>query len=128
MKIRPHTRLLEEPVDLALMDPIVLRTVEQSKPVQYASRVRARIQEVEGEDMGLGPETKHPLSITQWWKANNGDLRVCTLYLEDVIPYTVNIRRSGLNKAIGQALHVPYLVSFSFSIFLVVVPEHRGPG
>jgi len=78
--------------------------------------------------MGLGPETKHPLSITQRWKANDGDLRVCALYLEDVISYTVYIRGPGLDKAIGQSLHVPYLVSFSFSIFLIMVSKHRGPG
>jgi hypothetical protein len=55
-----RTRFLEEPVDLALTDPIVLRTVEQPKPVQHASRVRARIQKVEGKEMGLGPETQSP--------------------------------------------------------------------
>jgi hypothetical protein len=54
--VRPRTRFLEEPVDLVLTDPVVLRTVEQPQPVQYTSRVCARIQEVEGEEMGLGPE------------------------------------------------------------------------
>jgi len=39
VKAGPHTRFLEKPVDLALMNPVVLRTVEESQPVQYASRV-----------------------------------------------------------------------------------------
>ena len=56
------------------------------------------------------------------------DLRVCALYLEDIITYTVDVGRPGLDKAVGQSLHVPYLVPFSFSVFLIVVSEHRGPG
>ena len=39
MEAGPHTGFLEEPVDLVLMDPVVLRTVEQPKPVQYAGGV-----------------------------------------------------------------------------------------
>ena len=57
-----------------------------------------------------------------------GDLRVCALHLEDIVPYTMNIRGPGLDKAVGQSLQVPYLVPFSFSVFLVVVSKHRGPG
>jgi hypothetical protein len=40
----------------------------------------------------------------------------------------VNVRRPGLDKAVGQSLHVSYLVPFSFSIFLIVVSKHRCPG
>ena len=39
LKARPHVRFLEEPVDLALADPVVLGTTEQPQPVQCASSV-----------------------------------------------------------------------------------------
>ena len=55
-----RTRFLEEPVDLALTDPVVLRTVEQPKPVQHTGRVRARVQEVEGKQVGFGPNAQYP--------------------------------------------------------------------
>lgn len=53
-----HTGFLEEPVDLTLTDPVIVRTVEKSKPVHHTGLVRARIQEVEGKEMGLGSETQ----------------------------------------------------------------------
>ena len=61
-------------------------------------------------------------------KASGGDLRVCAHHLEDIVPYTMNIRGPGLDEAGGQSLHVPYLVPFSFSISLVVAFKHRRPG
>lgn len=61
MKVGLRTRFLEEPVDLALTDPVVLGTVEQSEPVHNTGRVRARIEEIEGKQMGLGPKTQTPL-------------------------------------------------------------------
>jgi hypothetical protein len=40
----------------------------------------------------------------------------------------MNIRGPGLDKAVGQSLHVPHLVPFSFSVFLIVVSKHRRSG
>ena len=42
-KVGSHTRFLEEPVDLALTDPVVLGTVEQPEPVQRTTRIRTRV-------------------------------------------------------------------------------------
>ena len=120
---RPHTRFLKEPVDLVLVDPVILGSVEQSQPIQHTDGVRAGIQEVKGEEMGLRPETRPP-SVTLRWKMDGMDLRVCALYFENIISHTVNIRRPGLNKAVGQSLHVPNLVPFGISVFLVVVSEY----
>ena len=61
-------------------------------------------------------------------KASGGDLRVCAHHLEDIVAYAMNIRGPGLGEAVGQSLHVPYLVPFSFSVSLVVVFKHRRPG
>lgn len=52
------------------------------------------------------------------------DLRVCALHLENIVSYTVDICRPGLDKTVWQRLHVPNLVSFGISIFLVVDSEH----
>ena len=78
--------------------------------------------------MGLRTETRHFPFSTQRWKASGGDLQVCALYLEDVIPYTVDVRGPGLDEAVGQFPRVPYLVPFSFSVFLVAVSTYWGPG
>jgi hypothetical protein len=40
----------------------------------------------------------------------------------------MNIRGPRLDKTVRQSSHVPYLVHFSLSIFLVVVSKHSGPG
>ena len=108
---------------MILMDPVVLGPVEQSQSIQHTDGIRAGIQEVKGEDMGLGPKT-HPLSITLRWKGDDMNLRVCALYFENVNSHTVNIRRPGLDGTVGQSLHVPNLVPFGISIFLVVVSEY----
>ena len=102
--------------------------MEQPPEVQCTSGVRARIQEVESEDMRLGPATYGPLSIMRRRKPDGEDSRVCALDLEHIVSYTVNIRGPCLDKAVGQPLHVPYLVPFSIPIFLIVVSEHCGPG
>ena len=78
--------------------------------------------------MGLGPETRHFPSVTRWWKVGGEDLWVYALYLQDIITYTVDVSRPGSDEAVGQASHVPYLVPFSFSIFLVIISKHQGPG
>lgn len=53
-----HTRFLEEPIDLALTDPVVIGTMEPPKPVPCTIRVRAGIKEIESKEMGLGPGTR----------------------------------------------------------------------
>jgi hypothetical protein len=61
---------------------------------------------------------------SQRWGASGGDLRVCALYPEDIIPYTINICGPCLEKVVGQSLHITYSVPFSFSVFLIVVSKH----
>ena len=79
--------------------------------------------------MGLGPETKHPPSVTQLWgEKSGGNLRICAFYLEDIISYTMNVCRPGLDKTVWQSLHVPQLLPPTISVFIVVVSKHRGPG
>ena len=60
-------------------------------------------------------------------KASGGDLRVCAHHLEDIVPYTMNTREPGLDKAVGQFLHLLHFVPFGFSVFLVV-SKLRRPG
>jgi len=67
--------------------------------------------------MGIGPEVRHFISVR---KVGGEDLLVCALYLEDIIPYTVDVRGPGLDKAVRQSLYIPYLVPFNFSFFLFV--------
>ena len=68
--------------------------------------------------MSLGPKARHFLSVTRWWggSGEGGDLRVYALHLRDTVPYTVGVRKSSLDKAVGQSLRAPsFLVSLSSS-------------
>lgn len=66
--------------------------------------------------MGLGPKARHFLSVTRWWGASGGrDLRVYALHIRDMVPYTVGVRESRLDKAVGQSLRAPSLLVSSSS-------------
>ena len=78
--------------------------------------------------MGLGPEICRLLSTMPQRNKNGGDSRVCTLHFENIVSYTVDICGPGLDKAVWQSLHIPNLVPFGVSVFLVMVTKHRGPG
>ena len=73
--------------------------------------------------MGLGPENMTPFSCAAV-KPNGGDSRICAFHLQNVVAHTVNVSRPSLDKAVGQPLHVPNLVSFSISVFLVVISKN----
>ena len=77
--------------------------------------------------MSLGPETWRVLSIMPRRNTDGGDSRVRTLHFENIVSYTVDICGPGLDKAVWQSLHIPNLVPFGVSVFLVVVTKHRGP-
>ena len=50
-----RTRFLQEPVDLVLPEIVVVRVVEDAPPVQDAAVVRARVEEIERQEIRLRP-------------------------------------------------------------------------
>jgi hypothetical protein len=105
-----HTRLLQKPVDLVLVNIIIFRRQKKAKPVNETGSISPRVDEVQCEEVGLAG--------------------VCARYSEYIVANTMDVFRSRLHKAVWQPLHKSNLVtpvSRSARVLSVVVPKHRGP-
>ena len=87
--------------------PIVRSRLEHAPPVEVPLRVRARVEEVHGEEVRLAC--------------------IRAEGLENVVSYPMHILRPTLDHAIWQCLHHLHLLFFIRSVLLVVVTVHRSP-